>query len=111
MSILSLEYIEAHTLNGKRLFRGKEEVGFIRNADFERFKKNRDVEPSIQLHPSQFSISEPLEEEMDISEAIKNVTDAINDIPEAVKNVTDAINEFNEALKNSRWKEVDSNDQ
>lgn len=58
MSILSLDYIEAHTLNGKRLFRGKEEVGFITNEDFERFKKNRDVEPSIQLHPSQYTVEE-----------------------------------------------------
>ena len=56
MSILSLDYIEGHTLNGKRLFRGKEEVGFITNEDFERFKKNRDVEPSIQLHPSQYTV-------------------------------------------------------
>lgn len=58
MSILNLDYIEAHTLNGKRLFRGKEEVGFITNEDFERFKKNRDVEPSIQLHPSQYTVEE-----------------------------------------------------
>ena len=58
MSILGLDYIEAHTLNGKRLFRGKEEVGFITNEDFERFKKNRDVEPSIQLHPSQYTVEE-----------------------------------------------------
>lgn len=58
MSILSLDYIEAHTLNGKRLFRGKEEVGFVTNEDFERFKKNRDVEPSIQLHPSQYTVEE-----------------------------------------------------
>lgn len=58
MSILNLSYIEAHTLNGKRLFRGKEEVGFITNEDFERFKKNRDVEPSIQLHPSQYTVEE-----------------------------------------------------
>ena len=58
MSILNLDYIETHTLNGKRLFRGKEEVGFITNEDFERFKKNRDVEPSIQLHPSQYTVKE-----------------------------------------------------
>ena len=58
MSILNLSYIEAHMLNGKRLFRGKEEVGFITNEDFERFKKNRDVEPSIQLHPSQYTVEE-----------------------------------------------------
>lgn len=58
MSILNLNYIEAHTLNGKRLFRGKEEVGFIMNEDFERFKENRDVEPSIQLHPSQYTVEE-----------------------------------------------------
>lgn len=102
MSILNLSYIEAHTLNGKRLFRGKEEVGFITNEDFERFKKNyangilRDQEPPVQLHPSQFSISEPLEEEMDISEAVKNVADAIN--------------EFNEALKNSTWTEGEVNE-
>lgn len=110
MSILNLRYIEAPLVKGKRLFRGKEEVGLIRNEDLERFTKNRDQEPPVQLHPSQFSISEPLEEEMDISEVVKNVTDAINDIPEAVKNVTDAINEFNEALKNSTWREVDNDD-
>lgn len=58
MSILNLSYIDAHTLNGKRLFRGKEEVGFISDEDLERFKKNRDQEPTVQLHPSQYTVEE-----------------------------------------------------
>lgn len=103
MSILNLRYIEAPLVKGKRLFRGKEEVGLIRNEDLERFTKNRDQEPPVQLHPSQFSISEPLEEEMDISEVVTNVTDAMN-------NFVDAVSEFNDALKNSTWKEVDNYD-
>lgn len=58
MSILNLSYIDAHTLEGKRLFRGKEEVGFISNEDLERFKKSRDQEPTVQLHPSQYTVEE-----------------------------------------------------
>lgn len=58
MSILTLSYIEAHLVNGKRLFRGKTEVGLIRNEDLERFKKNRDQEPPVQLHPSQYTVEE-----------------------------------------------------
>lgn len=58
MSILNLSYIDTHTLNGKRLFRGKEEVGFISDEDLERFKKNRDQEPTVQLHPSQYTVEE-----------------------------------------------------
>lgn len=102
MSILTLSYIEAPLVNGKRLFRGKAEVGLIRNEDFEQFKKNRDQEPPIQLHPSQYSISKPL----DVDQVAK-------DIGRAAKDAADAINEFNEAFKNSTWTvgEVDSNDQ
>lgn len=58
MSILTLSYIEAPLVNGKRLFRGKEEVGLIRNEDLKRFTKNRDQEPAVQLHPSQYTVEE-----------------------------------------------------
>lgn len=88
MSILTLSYIEAPLVKGKRLFRGKEEVGLIRNEDFYN-----------QLHPSQYNISKPL----DVDQVAK-------DIGRAAKNAADAINEFNEAFKNSTWKEVDNND-
>lgn len=103
MSILNLRYIEAPLVNGKRLFRGKEEVGLIQNEDFERFTKNRDQEPPIQLHPSQFTIRNAPEEDLDPAEVAKNVTDAMN-------NFADVVSEFNDALKNSTWKEVDNDD-
>ena len=106
MSILTLSYIEAPLVKGKRLFRGKEEVGLIRNEDFYKFRtlyrQTSDAcmtlpieEPPIRLHPSQYSISKPL------------------DVDQVAKDAADAINEFNEAFKNSTWTagEVDSNDQ
>lgn len=109
MSVLSLRYIEAPLVKGKRLFRGKEEVGLIRNEDFERFKKeyghvDNCQEPPIQLHPSQFTIRNAPEEDLDPAEVAKNVTDAMN-------NFADAVSEFNDALKNSTWKDVNNNDQ
>lgn len=63
MSILNLSYIEAQLVNGKRLFRGKEEVGLVRNEDFEKFKKEYNSvdncqEPEVQLHPSQYTVEE-----------------------------------------------------
>lgn len=113
MSILTLSYIEAPLVKGKRLFRRKEEVGLIRNEDFYKFRtlyrQTSDAcvtlpieEPPIQLHPSQYSISKPL----DVDQVAK-------DIGRAAKDAADAINEFNEAFKNSTWTagEVDSNDQ
>lgn len=87
MSILNLRYIEAPLVNGKRLFRGKEEVGLIRNEDFERFVKNRDQEPPIQLHPSQFTIRNAPEEDLDPAEVAKNVTDAMNNFVDTINNI------------------------
>lgn len=87
MSILNLRYIEAPLVNGKRLFRGKEEVGLIRNEDFERFVKNRDQEPPIQLHPSQFTIRNAPEEDLDPAEVTKNVTDAMNNFADTINNI------------------------
>lgn len=87
MSILNLRYIEAPLVNGKRLFRGKEEVGLIRNEDFERFTKNRDQEPPIQLHPSQFTIRNAPEEDLDPAEVAKNVTDAMNNFADTINNI------------------------
>lgn len=92
MSILNLSYIDAHTLNGKRLFRGKEEVGLIRNEDFERFKKeygrvDNCQEPPIQLHPSQFTIRNAPEEDLDPAKVAKDVTDAINNFTDAINNM------------------------
>lgn len=87
MSILNLRYIEAPLVNGKRLFRGKEEVGLIRNEDLERFVKNRDQEPPVQLHPSQFTIRNAPEEDLDPAEVAKNVTDAINNFADTINNM------------------------
>lgn len=87
MSILNLRYIEAPLVNGKRLFRGKEEVGLIRNEDLERFVKNRDQEPPVQLHPSQFAIRNAPEEDLDPAEVAKNVTDAMNNFADTINNI------------------------
>lgn len=87
MSILNLRYIEAPLVKGKRLFRGKEEVGLIRNEDLERFVKNRDQEPPVQLHPSQFTIRNAPEEDLDPAEVAKNVTDAMNNFADTINNI------------------------
>lgn len=87
MSILNLRYIEAPLVNGKRLFRGKEEVGLIQNEDLERFVKNRDQEPPVQLHPSQFTIRNAPEEDLDPAEVAKNVTDAMNNFADTINNM------------------------
>lgn len=87
MSILNLRYIEAPLVKGKRLFRGKEEVGLIRNEDLERFVKNRDQEPPVQLHPSQFTIRNAPEEDLDPAEVAKDVTDAINNFADTINNM------------------------
>lgn len=92
MSCLSLRYIEAPLVKGKRLFRGKEEVGLIQNEDFERFKKeyghvNNCQEPPIQLHPSQFTIRNAPEEDLNPAEVAKNVTDAMNNFADTINNI------------------------
>lgn len=92
MSCLTLRYIEAPLVKGKRLFRGKEEVGLIQNEDFERFKKeyghvNNCQEPPIQLHPSQFTIRNAPEEDLDPAEVAKNVTDAMNNFVDTINNI------------------------
>lgn len=57
MSILNLGYktIGDHM----HLYRGKEEVGRITVKDFKAFRDGKaDQEPTIQLHPSQYTIEE-----------------------------------------------------
>ena len=57
MSILNLDYkaIGDHM----HLYRGREEIGRITIKDFEAFRDSKtDQEPSIQLHPSQYTIEE-----------------------------------------------------
>lgn len=57
MGIENLCYMEAPLLNGKRLFRGREEVGYVRNEELENFKQGkRDTLPTVHLHPSQYHV-------------------------------------------------------
>lgn len=62
MSILNIDY--KTIVDHMHLYRGKEEIGRISVKDFEAFRDNKtDQEPSIQLHPSQYTIEEVKEDD------------------------------------------------